>query len=312
MISCTDFIPAYNEMFKYLHNRYGHEAVLKLWDTWFDPNSKTYPLIQYVERDGLKGAWDYWTMISKEEACTSTRRINLKKGWSNSTMHYCPSKGRLLQQQEALGIEPYKHYCDHCNYYRAALKKAGLEWIRDHSHVDKASCSSIIYDPKVFDGMINIDEDTIIAEYRSSDLEYYHPSFHGSMNKTVEYLATVYGEEVMLDYLTQYTKTVYWKVMEEIKEKGLTVLRDMIQDSYNKEHAPEAVEFQLEEDKLSVTVHWCPAVRYLKKIGREISKWYPCTTSVVMGVIAESCGLAFQMGDYDADTGKTAYTFTKI
>lgn len=310
MISCTDFIPAYNEMFKYIHDRDGYAGVQTLWTYWFKPSEKGHPLLNYVKKDGLKGAWDYWTIISKEEACESTRMINLKQGWSSSTMHHCPSKGRLLQMQEELGVEPYKHYCDHCNYYRAMLMEAGLVWVRDHRNVDKASCSSIIYDPKVFNGMMNFDEDTVVAEYHAGELEYYHPSFHYSLNRAAEYLATNYGESAVTEWLTQYTKAVYWKLIEDIKAKGFSVLRDMIQDSYDKEHASDAVEFQQEDSKLSVTVHWCPAVKYLKETNRVISRWYPCTTSVVMGVIAESCGLDFQMGEYDEETGKTAYVFS--
>lgn len=312
MISCTDFIPAYNELFKYVHNHYGYEAVQKMWVVWFKPGKGGHPLINYVKKDGLKGAWDYWTVISREEACESTRMINLKQGWSKSQMHYCPSKGRLLRQQEELGIAPYEHYCDHCDHYRAALKEAGLEWIRDHSNVDKASCSSIIYDPKIFKGMINVDEDTVIARFRAGELEYFHPAFHNGMNKGVEYLSNTYGEDVTKDYLKQYAKTVYWKLIEQIKNDGLAPLQEMILDTYKKEHASEAVETSLEDGKLSVTVHWCPAVRYLKDAGYVVSQRYPWTTSMVMETIATECGFAFEMGPYDAETGKTAYSFTRV
>ena len=106
------------------------------------------------------------------------------------------------------------------------------------------------------------------------------------------------------------TKAVYRKRIERIKQEGLSFLRDMILDTYEKEHAPEAVQTRLEDGVLSVTVHWCPAVRHLKKTGREVSAWYPSTTSVVMKTLAEECGLTFAMGDYDAETGKTSYTFT--
>ena len=309
MISCTEFIPSYSELFKYIDEHYGYDSVHKFWAYLFKPDGKGIPLINFVKKDGLKGAFDYWSGTLKEEASDVTRCLNLKQGWAKSEMHYCPSKGRLLQLQEELGIEPYAHYCDHCDYYREALKQGGLEWIRDHSHVDRASCSSIIYDPKIFKGMISIDEDTIVLEYKSGNLEYFHPDFHSSLNMGVDYMALTYGEEVMKDYLTVYTKAVYKKRMEVIKREGLSAIRDMILDTYEKEHAPEAVETKLEDGKLSVTVHWCPAVKHLRKTGREVSKWYPCTTSVVMAVLAEECGFGFEMGEYDAETGKTSYAF---
>ena len=32
MVSCTEFIPLYSELFKYLHNLGGKEEVLKYWN----------------------------------------------------------------------------------------------------------------------------------------------------------------------------------------------------------------------------------------------------------------------------------------
>lgn len=310
MISCTEFIPSYSELFKYIDNHYGYGAVQDYWTYLFKPDGKGIPLINFVKKDGLKGAFDYWAGTLKEESADVTQTINLRQGWMKSVMHYCPSKGRLLQMQEELGIEPYAHYCDHCDYYRSALEQCGLRWIVDHSDVDRASCSDIIYDPEVFKGLMTVDEDTVILEYKSGDLEYFHPDFHSSMNMGVEYMATTYGEAVLEDYLAQFTKSVYRKWIERIKKEGLSAIRDMILDTYEKEHAPEAVQTRLEDGVLSVTVYWCPAVRHLKKTGREISAWYPSTTSVVMQTLAEESGLVFTMGDYDAETGKTSYTFT--
>lgn len=310
MISCTEFIPSYSELFKYIDKHYGYSAVQAFWTYLFKPDGKGIPLINFIKKDGLRGAFDYWAGTLKEESADVTRIMNLKQGWIKGTMHYCPSKGRLLQLQEELGIEPYEHYCDHCDYYRAALKEVGLDWIYDFTNVDKAQCSSIIYDPKVFHGVMTIDKDTLVQEYRSAELEYFHPDFHSSMNMGVEYLGLTYGEDVLQDYLIQYTKAVYRKRMEIIKQEGLPAIQDMILDTYQKEHATEAVEMLLEEDKLSVTVHWCPAVHYLRKTGREVSRWYPYTTSVVMQTIAQACGFRFEMGQYDAETGKTSYIFS--
>ena len=310
MISCTEFIPSYSELFKYIDEHYGYPAVQAFWTYLFKPDGKGIPLINFVKKDGLKGAFDYWAGTLKEESADVTRVMNLKQGWIKSTMHYCPSKGRLLQLQEELGIEPYAHYCDHCDYYRAALEQAGIESINDYTDVDRATCSGILYDPKVFKGVMTMDEDTIVQVYKSSELEYFHSDFHSSMNMGVDYLAVTYGEDVLEDYLIQYTKAVYRKRMEVIKREGLSAIRDMILDTYQKEHAPEAVDMLLEDGKLSVAVNWCPAVRHLRKTGREVSKWYPCTTSVVMGTLAAECGFRFEMGQYDAETGRTSYSFS--
>lgn len=311
MISCTEFIPAYSELFKYIHNRDGYEEVQKFWRFLFKPDGKGIPLVNFVKKDGLKGAVEYWKGTLSEEAADTTRWFNLKEGWVYSEMHYCPSKGRLLKLKEELGIEPYPHYCDHCDYYRSALEMYGLTWIRNHINVDKASCSAIIYDPKVFKGMIQIDENTDFFEVKSTEKEYFHPDFHSSLNMGLEYLGANYGTEAVREYLTQYASAVYRKAMDRIKAEGLSALRDMIADTYKKEHAEDALTTELTDSCLSVKIAYCPAVRHLHKTGREVTKWFNLSTEVVMATIAMECGYQFTMESYDEETGKAAYRFDK-
>ena len=59
-------------------------------------------------------------------------------------------------------------------------------------------------------------------------------------------------------------------------------------------------------------IAYCPAVRHLHAIGREISPWFPATTEVVMEALATRAGLSFHMDAYDAETGAAAYHFSKL
>ena len=68
MISCTEFIPAYSELFTFLDKKYGREEVNRLWDFLFAPTGKGIPLINFAKKDGLKGCVDYWTGTLTEEA----------------------------------------------------------------------------------------------------------------------------------------------------------------------------------------------------------------------------------------------------
>ena len=182
MISCTEFIPSYSELFKYLDERYGYPEVQRFWSYLFKPDGKGIPLVNFVKKDGLRGAVEYWNGTLKEEAADVTRWFNEEEGWAYSEMHYCPSKGRLLKMKEELGVEPYAHYCDHCEYYRPALEMYGLRYYRNSLHVDEARCSSMIFDPKIFKGGMSMNGGTKKIEYRSGDLEYFHRDFHSSMN----------------------------------------------------------------------------------------------------------------------------------
>ena len=50
MISCTEFILSYNELFAFLDRRYGRSEVDKLWDYLFKPTGKGIPLMELEAR----------------------------------------------------------------------------------------------------------------------------------------------------------------------------------------------------------------------------------------------------------------------
>ena len=311
MISCTEFILSYNELFAFLDKRYGRAEVDRLWDYLFKPTGKGIPLINFVRKDGVKGCVDYWTGTLTEESSEVTFVYNLQEGWFITKMHHCPSKGRLLKFKESLGIEPYPHYCDHCDYYRAALEAEGLTWIRDHLDVDKAGCTSVIWDTKKFKGVMHQDENTVVQEFHASEHEYFHPDFHSSMNMGVEYLGLYHGEEDIRDYLEAFTRNVYKPVLEKLQEAPLQAIAEKIRSTYLAEKAEDALELVLSGNTLTVNIAYCPAVKHLRKTGREVSRWFSMTTSVVMKTLARAGGLHFEMECYDPETGAARYRFVK-
>ena len=312
MISCTEFIPIYSELFSYLDENYGgHKAVEDYWTYLFEPNGKGIPLIEYAERDGLKGCWDYWMGTLTEEAADCLKIMNEKQGWIYSHMLYCPSKGRLLELEKVTNLKPYYDYCGHCDYYRASLEKAGLSWFRNHIEVDKASCSSILYDPKVFKGMMTVDEDTLRVDITSKDNEYFHRAFHRSLNLGIDYIGERLGRDDVKALLTRYTKNVCNRTIDAIKKDGLKALEEYILGTYEKEKALDAVKTELTDNTLKVTITYCPAVKYLHETGKEVSKWYKYTTQDVMQTFADECGLTFVMDRYDEETGAAEYRFEK-
>jgi len=311
MISCTEFIPAYSELFKYLEENYGAEAVRTYWATRFSPEGKGIPLTGFLEREGLPGCFSYWSGTLNEEAADFTLYLNEKAGWFKIDMHKCPSKGRLLALKEDLGVEPYRDYCLHCDHYRASAEKVGLNYIFDCTGADKAACTILITDPKIFDGQVVVDENTKVMDRRASDNEYFHQGFHKSLNVGVDYVAETYGKEAMIDYLTRYTKVVQKPVIEAVKKEGLSALNTKILNTYKTEKVPEAVSTVLDGDTLTVTVSACPAVAYMHSADVPVSKWFRYTTETVMGVIAEETGYRFTMESYDDETGAAKYSFCK-
>lgn len=58
MISCTEFIPLYSELFKYLEELGGHEEVVRHWQSISD-GTISDSLGTAVQKAGIRGCWDY-------------------------------------------------------------------------------------------------------------------------------------------------------------------------------------------------------------------------------------------------------------
>ena len=102
---------------------------------------------------------------------------------------------------------------------------------------------------------------------------------------------------------------MYKPVLEQMGQDPLTVLAEKIRGTYLAEKAEDALELTRDESSLTVTVAYCPAVKHLHSIGREVSPWYRQTTEVVMQVLAKTAGVSFTMAAYDEETGAAEYRF---
>ncbi|MDL2218252.1 hypothetical protein LJC27_06295 [Christensenellaceae bacterium OttesenSCG-928-M15] len=137
MLSCTEFIPAYSHLFRFLEEREGHEGVVKYWE-FISDNYVVQSLGKEVEEKGIRGCYEYWSHTLNEEAADFTMTLDEQAGEFTIDMHYCPSKGRLLNFEQ---IEPYYDYCGHCDLlYRRVLEKHGFHYEYDCSACDKAAC----------------------------------------------------------------------------------------------------------------------------------------------------------------------------
>ena len=140
MISCTEFIPAYSELFKYLEKKQGKTAVVDFWN-WLSDTFLTN-LRDLVAENGIRGCWLYWSKTLNEEAADFTMQMDEQAGEFSITMHHCPSKGRLLEYKH---IAPYADYCEHCDVlYRRVLEPLGYEYELDRSQTDRARCRLVV------------------------------------------------------------------------------------------------------------------------------------------------------------------------
>ena len=303
MISCTEFIPVYSELFKYLENKGGHDEVVRYWEYISD----TYVadlLGKEVAGKGIRGCWDYWSKSLNEEACDFRMEMDEKEGTFTIDMKACPSRGKL---NSLTYMDQYYDYCGHCAIlYARQLKKYGIEAdILDLSRVDKAQCLLTYKCDKkdVENG------EKLVMERTAADNEYFHRDFHISGERGLRYVGEKYGDADVVAYLTQFTKAYYSPLIAKIKENGLAEMKAHIEEIYAVEKAPENVKCTLTDNELRVTVTECPGVKYMKESGYEPSKWYIEDTRTVNAVIAEESGYGFELISYNAENGAAEYRF---
>jgi hypothetical protein len=136
MIGCTEFIPAYSELFRTLETRGGPQAVEAFWDYL----SREYlgNLRELVTKHDIRGCWLYWSQTLNEEAADFTMILDEENDEFSIDMHACPSKSRLLA---ATHFSAYPDYCRHCDrLYRSILEPLGFDYRLDLSRCDQAAC----------------------------------------------------------------------------------------------------------------------------------------------------------------------------
>ena len=305
MISCTEFIPSYSELFSFLDENYGFEEVQAYWNDIFDPERDGI-LNRRLREQGLRGCFAYWNYSLNEEAADFRMMLNEEDGWFTIEMRRCPSKGRLMEMKQ---LRPYGRYCLHCDLYRKTVEKYGLRYDYDFTKTDKAQCSILICDPKVYKGTRILTPRTIVVDRREGDNRYLHREFHNYLNMGVDYLGRRFGREAVEKYLARFARNYHRPLIDEIREEGLAPLEAFLRRTYEAEEAPDLLHTERTRDSLEVRVDACPAVRYLKDAGWEVSQWYFLTTQSVMKTVAEESGYAFSMISYDPASGAANYVF---
>lgn len=325
MISCTEFIPLYSEFFKYLERRGGHDAVMEYWihisDTSIgdvtNPNSLAY---KCEKLGGFEGAIAYWGHTLTEEACDLFEMEDRVAKVKFSHMRHCPSRGMLNALSH---VEPYYDYCSHCNViYARVLEKYGIVYARDNSKIANAECCSCLYEkdaPPSFDFRKITDEElksregeegVTIIDMKTEDNKYLHRDFHLLGDNALKYCADKYGKDALIDFLKDYVSFFYAPIIENIKKEGLEALRSWIEKNYKIEEASELLHTELKANKLTVTIDKCPAISYMRTLGKEPSECYIEETRTLYAALAEFCGLGFEL-EYYNDNGGTRFVFTK-
>jgi len=326
VISCTEFIPLYSEFFKFLEERFGEKSVTNFWIYISDnsigdlsnPNSLGYKCEML---GGFEGAKAYWGHTLTEEACDLFELTDNKKRFRYSHMRHCPSRGML---NELKHIIPYHNYCEHCNIiYSRVLEKYGIVYERDNSNIANAECRSVFYEKYMkpdFDFRLVTDEemykrraseDVDILDMKTEDNKYLHRDFHLLCDLALKYCGEKYGYAVVIEFITTYIKNYYSPIISEIKQNGLSSVKEWIENIYKTEEASYLLHISFSPKKLQVKIDHSPAIEYMRTLGQEPSKYYIEETRTLYRVIAEECGYSFILYNY-SDNGAAEFSFLDI
>jgi len=133
MISCTEFIPAYNELFKYLEEVGGVDAVERFWEGISD--DFLWNLRKLVEEKGTWGMWEYWTHTLNEEGADFS--MHCEDDLFTIEMRACPSVAKLRNSC----VTPYRRYCHHCDtLYRRVIEPFGFTYNIDFIDQEAGVC----------------------------------------------------------------------------------------------------------------------------------------------------------------------------
>lgn len=134
MISCTEFIWVYNELFRFLEERGGEAKVIEFWRGISDHFLGN--LRAYIEAEGLQGMYRYWSHTLGEEGGRHT--MTLYDDLFVIDMHECPSAKLIYHGGR---VAPYAKYCEHCRWlYPPLIEEYGYEVDFDLISAEKGRC----------------------------------------------------------------------------------------------------------------------------------------------------------------------------
>ena len=136
MIPSDHFVRFYNEVFKFLDAQGGLQA-------YYEEISRHQELhcLELFRRKGLRGVYDYYVKIRKEENCDMDLILNSHE--LILKMNKCPSLSKALNNDAGA----CRKYCLHCPGWTSRVyKKAGLYQVYDLMGLENPQCCEWILD----------------------------------------------------------------------------------------------------------------------------------------------------------------------
>jgi hypothetical protein len=190
------------------------------------------------------------------------------------------------------------------------LEKYGIVYERDHSQIDCARCSSILYEKgnkPDFDYTVP-NEDCTVVDMKTEDNKYLHRDFHLLGDNALKYCAEIYGKDAVREFLRDFAKSYYAPQIELFKSRGLAAVKEWLEKLYETEESAELLSSELSDSILTVVIEKSPVIEYMHTLNQEPSEYYIEETRTLYAAIAEASNLSFKLEYYNTDGG-TKYIF---
>lgn len=148
-----------------------------------------------------------------------------------------------------------------------------------------------------------------ILDVRAADNEYYHQDFHLSMNMLLDYILEKYGNEGVIEYLRDFTKTYHIPLINQLKKGSIQPLETYIKELYKSEKWE--VETKITAGKFEFSIKSCPGMTYILSKGLTPSKAYIETYRTVYQSICKKTPFRYELKAFDKSSGKSSHVFTR-
>lgn len=118
--------------------------------------------------------------------------------------------------------------------------------------------------------------------------------FYFAINATFRFIRTRYGDDALIAYWRAMGRDYYAGLSKRFQQGGLGAAAAYWQDFFDREPGGD-VTVSRGEGAVSIEVHDCPAIRWLRRHGRDIMPLYCEHCRHVSGAIADAAGLDFEL-----------------
>jgi len=204
MIPSDHFVMFYNEIFKYLV-KLGPKALDRYYER-VAARQGNFTLDEY-RRKGLKGVYDYYCRIRREENCDMDLELTSGHLWLR--MNKCPSLTKALESDA--GACPV--YCDHCpGWCMRVLARAGFWEVYDMESRGDPVCDEWIY----------TDREKCRAKYLELVAKRGPDLVRTNLDDPQPYLTNSLADSARFEFLNPHFRTAF----EFLRKTDLKTLKD--------------------------------------------------------------------------------------